>query len=280
MHPGHVLADRGEDGQQPPGGQHQRIAVGQKDAPHALAEARRGRADGLEHLLLAAGAKGLLRRGIHLAEGAFVPGAAVGHRQDQRLRLAGRAEHGFDVADRDVHRAGLGMAVGSPDSGGTPRSTQVGAQGRWHTWGLSSQPLVQGHDQQRRTTGFHGATCGSTCGCAAAPTGTAWGEHAAPARHATRCSHFEIPGMDCPSEERLIRMQLADCASHFDFDLPRAVSRSGTAARPRRCWTGSRRWASAPACWPARRSAQRRPPALPRSTPKDAPWYGCWQSMR
>ncbi|MCB1911107.1 MAG: cation transporter [Zoogloeaceae bacterium] len=72
-------------------------------------------------------------------------------------------------------------------------------------------------EEQRGSTG---ATCGSTCGCAAAPTGTARGEHAAPARHATRCSHFEIPGMDCPSEERLIRMQLADCASHFDFDLP------------------------------------------------------------
>ena len=146
--------------------------------------------------------------------------------------------------------------------------------------GLSSQPLVQGHDQQRRTTGFHGATCGSTCGCAAAPTGTARGEHAAPARHATRCSHFEIPGMDCPSEERLIRMQLADCASHFDFDLPArrlALWHSGPAEAvlDRLAPLGFRRPPAGQRG--GRRSADRQ---LPRSTPKDAPWYGCWQSMR
>ena len=55
-------------------------------------------------LVLAAGAEGFLRGGVHLAEGALVPRAAVGDGQDQRLRLGGRAVDGFDVADRDHGR--------------------------------------------------------------------------------------------------------------------------------------------------------------------------------
>jgi hypothetical protein len=81
-----------EDIEQATRRQHQRIAVGQEDAPDLAAEAFAGEADAFQHLGLVAGPKMLLRRGIHLAERAVIPRAAVGHRQDQRLSasLGGR----------------------------------------------------------------------------------------------------------------------------------------------------------------------------------------------
>ncbi|MCB1898507.1 cation transporter [Cognatazoarcus halotolerans] len=75
------------------------------------------------------------------------------------------------------------------------------------------------------------APCTSHCGC-----GATTAEHdrdAEPSAGGTlACSRFEIPGMDCPSEERLIRMCLAGCANQLEFDLPGrrlAVWHAGTA---------------------------------------------------
>ncbi len=96
-----MFADRAKNFQQAPGRQHQRIAVGEKHATDVAAETFAAAAQGLQSLFGIAGAKFLLRRGVHLAEGAPVPRTAVGHRQDQRFRLAGRAEDGIDIADRE-----------------------------------------------------------------------------------------------------------------------------------------------------------------------------------
>jgi hypothetical protein len=109
VHGGQVGFDRFQDGQQAAGGQHQGVAVGQKDAAHPVAVALAHLADAGQHLVLAAGAEGLLGGGVHLAKGAGIPRAAVGNGQDQGFGFGGRAEDGFDVADqRGVHggRAG------------------------------------------------------------------------------------------------------------------------------------------------------------------------------
>ena len=64
--------------------------------------------------------------------------------------------------------------------------------------------------------------CGKSCGCAAAlppmPAGPV-----APAARATTSSRYAVPGMDCPSEERLIRMALDGTAGvgALAFDLQR-----------------------------------------------------------
>ena len=64
------------------------------------------------------------------------------------------------------------------------------------------------------------SACGDSCGCAAPaarplPHGSAGG--------ATTASHYAIPGMDCPSEERLIRMALegTEGLGALAFDLQR-----------------------------------------------------------
>ena len=58
---------------------------------------------------LITGAKLLLRRRVHLAKGALVPGAAVGYRQYQRVRLAWRTKNRFYVTDRKgfLHHQGI-----------------------------------------------------------------------------------------------------------------------------------------------------------------------------
>jgi hypothetical protein len=45
----------------------------------------------------------------------LVPRAAVGHRQDQRLRLARRAEDRLDVADRDHACCALATKAGGTE---------------------------------------------------------------------------------------------------------------------------------------------------------------------
>ena len=111
-----VGADCFEHRQQPPGRQNQRIAVGQEDAPYPVAVTLAGQADAFEDFRLVARPEFLLRRGIHLAEGASVPRTAVGDRQDQRFRLARRAEHRLDVADRD-HPAKRWLKAGGTPAG-------------------------------------------------------------------------------------------------------------------------------------------------------------------
>lgn len=65
------------------------------------------------------------------------------------------------------------------------------------------------------------STCTGSCGCAAAVPATPGPDvtDASPAGPLQR-SRFAIPGMDCPSEERLIRMRLAGFANRLEFDLP------------------------------------------------------------
>ncbi len=105
----HVRGDGLENAHQPMGGQHQRIAVGQEHAPNAVTERLARAPDHLQDFRFAACPKLFLRRGVHLAERALVPRTAVGHRQDQRIRFAGRAKHRLDVPDR----IGAGMHHGS-----------------------------------------------------------------------------------------------------------------------------------------------------------------------
>ncbi|MDD3484765.1 cation transporter [Azovibrio restrictus] len=66
-------------------------------------------------------------------------------------------------------------------------------------------------------------TCQGRCSCSgAAPTTTATPTPAAPAIDAPlSLSCFAIPGMDCPAEEQMIRMALAEgpAATRLDFDL-------------------------------------------------------------
>ena len=105
LHLRQVLANRLQHREQPAGRQYQGVAIGEKHPldDQALAAA----ADLLQYLVLVAGAKFLLRLGIHLAKAAFVPGTAIGHREDQRMRLARGPEHRFDVVDgefTDTHR--------------------------------------------------------------------------------------------------------------------------------------------------------------------------------
>src|SRR5208337_222658 len=81
------------------------IAGGEEDSPDAAPIERAAALDGLENFRLVARAEPLLRRGVHFAERAAVPRAAVGHGQDQRVRLARRTIDGIDIADRIIHAA-------------------------------------------------------------------------------------------------------------------------------------------------------------------------------
>lgn len=69
---------------------------------HLLTEFVRAAVDACEYLTFFPGAEALLRRGIHFTERAAIPGAAVGQRQDQRLRFARWAKYRFNVKDRKV----------------------------------------------------------------------------------------------------------------------------------------------------------------------------------
>ena len=94
---------------------------------------------------------------VHLFQGPSVTSRIGG------LASPGRAEQ---------VRSGSGCSSGGAGHGGRkPRfwhaSINSSRRRRWQQ-GLSCQgSLVQGHDQQRRTTGFHPGAAGSTCGCAA-----------------------------------------------------------------------------------------------------------------
>ncbi len=99
MHPRQMPADRAQHLEQAPRRQHQRIAVGEEDAADLGAEAFPAAAYRLQRFGFIAGAELFLRRRVHLAEGTTVPRAAVGDRQDQRIRLARRAKYRVDVAD-------------------------------------------------------------------------------------------------------------------------------------------------------------------------------------
>jgi hypothetical protein len=44
----------------------------------------------------------LLRRGVHLAIGALVPGTAIGDRQDERLTFARRAKDRVDITNWEI----------------------------------------------------------------------------------------------------------------------------------------------------------------------------------
>ena len=92
--------------QEAAGGQHQRIAIGQKYAAHLVAIALSGLADAVDDLVIFPRPKFLLRCGIHFTEGALIPRAAVGDWQDQRFGLAGRTKNRLDVTDGD-HRLAL-----------------------------------------------------------------------------------------------------------------------------------------------------------------------------
>ena len=81
MYIGHVFGNRLENTQQPVGRQHHGVPVSQKDSLHYHLLA--APANLLQHLLLVPGAKLLLLGGVHVAEGALVPGTAIGDRQNQ-----------------------------------------------------------------------------------------------------------------------------------------------------------------------------------------------------
>lgn len=76
------------------------------------------------------------------------------------------------------------------------------------------------------------SSCPARCACSPAATDP----HPAPgiAPEATARSTFRIPGMDCPAEEQMIRLQLAGCAvSAMHFDLTGrtlTIDHAGTAA--------------------------------------------------
>jgi len=58
--------------------------------------------DGVQGLLFIADVKPLLRRGVHLAVCALVPGTAIGNRQDQRLCFAWRAKDRVDITNWEI----------------------------------------------------------------------------------------------------------------------------------------------------------------------------------
>jgi len=98
---GQIAVDCLKHGHEATGGKRHRIAVGQENTLDAVAKLFAAAPDAFEHFLLATGTEALLRDGVHFAERAPVPGTAVSHRQDQRIRFARRAVDGFDIADGD-----------------------------------------------------------------------------------------------------------------------------------------------------------------------------------
>jgi len=98
---GQIAADRLKHGHEATGGKRHRIAVGQENTLDAVAKLFAAAQDAFEHFLLATGTEALLWGRVHFAECAPVPGTAVSHRQDQRIRFAWRAVDGFDIADGD-----------------------------------------------------------------------------------------------------------------------------------------------------------------------------------
>ena len=84
-----------QNGEQTLGRQHHRIAIGQKHPFNGVLP--RGALQESLDFFLWKRAKFLLRLRVHLTKRAFVPRAAIGHRQNQRLGFAGRAENGFYV---------------------------------------------------------------------------------------------------------------------------------------------------------------------------------------
>lgn len=63
-------------------------------------------------------------------------------------------------------------------------------------------------------------TCSGKCGCAANNDAAAPTIQAQPGEPLI-CSEFVIPGMDCPTEEQMIRLRLADAPiASLQFDLP------------------------------------------------------------
>jgi cation transport ATPase len=65
--------------------------------------------------------------------------------------------------------------------------------------------------------------CQSSCGCASASGNSPRADVTASINHPSKSSLFSIPKMDCPSEERLIRMALAGTpgVGALEFDLGR-----------------------------------------------------------
>src|SRR5690606_9636612 len=73
------------------------LTISEKDPLHD--QALTTLANFLEHPFFIPGTEFLLRRGVHVAEGALVPGTAVGHRQDQRMGLARGAKNRLYIVD-------------------------------------------------------------------------------------------------------------------------------------------------------------------------------------
>ena len=120
-HGGQLAADGLKHGHEAARGKRHRVAVGQENPPDLAAKRGGAALDALQHLLLGARPEALLRRGVHFAEGAAIPGAAVGQRQDQQFRLARRPEDGFDIADGGrVHGIAVAVSINLVEVSQTP----------------------------------------------------------------------------------------------------------------------------------------------------------------
>src|SRR5208283_1217158 len=98
--------NRLEHGREATNGERHRVTVGEEDALDGIAKSFPAAADAFQQLRFVARPEALLRRGVHLAECAAIPGATVSDWQDQRLRFTRRAKDGFDIANgNDAHGA-------------------------------------------------------------------------------------------------------------------------------------------------------------------------------
>lgn len=74
-------------------------------------------------------------------------------------------------------------------------------------------------------------------------------------------TRFSVPKMDCPSEENLIRMALADASAvaALDFDLKDRVLTVQHGEVRKSCWAVSSLSTSARKCWTACKATSLRP---------------------
>ena len=96
-----MFADGRKNVQQTPGRQDQGVAIGQKNPPQPATVTRAQGPDVVQHFRFATRPEFFLRRGVHLAESALIPGATIGHRQNQGFRFRRRTVDRFDVTDRN-----------------------------------------------------------------------------------------------------------------------------------------------------------------------------------
>ena len=102
-HAGQVAAHRFQDRHQSARRKRHGVAVGQEYPLEGIAAGRQRVQFGFD-VVMRLGTEGFLRRGVHFAEGAVVPRAAVGHLKNERPGLAGRPKERLDIIQ---HGAGL-----------------------------------------------------------------------------------------------------------------------------------------------------------------------------